>query len=110
MFEKPYWEVICKDCRAAIGDFDSRVEAIEAWNRRACEVIDGDGTGEALPEVRTCKDVNEEDNDFTCSECGASMYTQIDDCWTMVGKTGLCDDVVEHPNFCPNCGAKVVGR
>ena len=55
----------------------------------------------------TCHDTNEEEHDFTCSACGASMYTQVDDCWVMVGAGGLTKDVIEHPNYCPNCGKKV---
>lgn len=69
-----------------------------AWNTRA-EL----GSG-------TCYDTSDSEHDFTCSECGASMYTQIDDCWTMIAKGGLCDDVIERPNYCPNCGGKAVGR
>ena len=28
--------------------------ATEKWNTRVCEILEGDGTGEALPEIRTC--------------------------------------------------------
>lgn len=54
MFEKPYWQVICESCKAAIGDFDSKAEAIEAWNTRA---------------ERTCRNT-QHDTDFMCSVCG----------------------------------------
>ncbi len=71
----------------------TEAEAIEAWNSRA---------------ERVCRDVNGNPHDFTCSECGASMYTQVDECWTMIARGGRCDDVIENPSYCPNCGAKVV--
>lgn len=41
-----------------------------------------------IPE-RTCRNVQWKSWPFTCSEC--------DSCWD-----------IEHPNYCPNCGAKVV--
>lgn len=36
----------------AWGENEDRAE--EAWNTRACEILEGDGTGEALPEIGTC--------------------------------------------------------
>jgi len=73
--------------------YKSISEAREAWNTRA---------------ERTCQDVNEEEDDFTCSACGASMFTQIDDTWVMIAQDGDDDDLIWKPNYCPNCGAKVV--
>jgi len=34
-FDKPFWQVMCGGCRAAIGDFPDRAEAVAAWNRRS---------------------------------------------------------------------------
>lgn len=72
---------------------DNEDKAKEAWNRRAYEIIEGNGTGDALPEIRTCKntwDVNLTGRlRFQCSEC-RSVSLEI------------------TPNFCPACGAKVV--
>ena len=89
--------VMCrnKNCMALpeAAEYPAEVEDIKAWNTRA---------------EQTCHDVNEDDHDFTCSECGASMYILVNDCWTMIGRRGLCDDVIERPNYCPNCGARVL--
>lgn len=43
-----------------------------------------------LPE-RTCKDTGEHPAGFLCSSCGESY------------------EMWRNPNYCPNCGAKVVG-
>lgn len=31
----PFWQVMCGGCRASIGDFPDRAEAVAAWNRRS---------------------------------------------------------------------------
>lgn len=74
--------VVCDDCRIGtlrLGRIDEH-EVIGAWNTRA---------------ERTC--IAEENIDasygdcmFVCSECGADL------------------DNEEFPNYCPQCGAKVV--
>lgn len=72
------------------------VDAILEWQeemlnekivKRICEVWN--------PE-RTCRNVDEEYPYFKCSECG---------CEAVVGYHGSDSGL---PNFCPNCGAKVV--
>lgn len=93
-----YYQVECGneyDCGAwpTVRVHHTEAEAIAAWNSRA---------------ERMCRDVNGNPHDFTCSECGASMYTQVDECWTMIARGGRPDDVIENPSYCPNCGAKVV--
>lgn len=41
---------------------------------------------------------------FICSECGCRLILQDDD-WE---PTMLVDGAAMMPNFCPNCGARVV--
>lgn len=30
----PFWQIRCKDCRATLGDFETKQDAIKAWNTR----------------------------------------------------------------------------
>ena len=55
----------------------------------------------------TCHDKGDP-NDFCCSECGMRMYTDTNDTYTMIASDGRT--IIKHPNFCPNCGAKVVNK
>ena len=56
---------------------------------------------------RTCRD-DGDPSDFCCSECGARMFTEVNDAYTMIANDG--QTIIKHPNYCPNCGAKVVGE
>ena len=55
-----------------------------------------------------CHDTDEDANDFCCSECGARLYVSTSDVYTMM--LGDEKTILEHPNFCPNCGAKVMAE
>ena len=44
--------------------------------------------------------------DFLCSECGARMFTDTGETYTMIDNLG---NIIESPNFCPYCGARCVG-
>ena len=70
--------------------------AKKKWNTRACEVLEGDGTGEALPEIRTCVVVKE--------------HVDIDGERMTDYSCGCCNQSGWNHNYCPNCGAKVVER
>lgn len=78
------WRVLCAGCMAGIdtGTRQSAGAAVQDWNRCAERMCRNFGGEEGT---------NGEDYDFACSACG----------W--------CGDVTE-PNFCPNCGARVVGE
>jgi hypothetical protein len=46
-------------------------------------------------------------SDFCCSECGVRMFTDTSDTYTMIASDGRT--IIEHPNYCPNCGRRIVG-
>lgn len=53
----------------------------------------------------TCHDTDENPNNFTCSECGASSFVMANDTYTTIladGKTTL-----KQLKFCPNCGCEI---
>lgn len=66
--------------------------------------------GRRYAQERTCRNLSDDKQRFTCSECGAHTYggsyshSYVDDAgtrwYTTANKPGW--------NFCPNCGAKVV--
>ena len=105
-FDWSEWWVECTndDCRVqpeAYGTFKTEAEAIAAWNTRAvevCEVV-GFADAEPLPIIpeRTCKSVFDGNMDGTsvCSECGGEFPQDPDRRWRL--------------NYCPNCGARVIG-
>ena len=76
----------CVECYADIHR-DTEAEAIAAWNTRA-EL----GSG-------TCENINTDGYRyrFECSECGYSAI--VHNCAARLD---------ELPNYCPNCGAKVI--
>ena len=84
--------VVCtrRGCYARSFGFESEAEAIDAWNTRA---------------VDACKNIGDLSHGvsdiFECSECGygySDIYLNDEDRYQFV------------PNYCPNCGAKVVSE
>ena len=53
-----------------------------------------------------CRDEGDP-SDFCCSECGVRMFTESNDTYTMIAADERT--IIKHPNYCPNCGRKVVG-
>lgn len=112
MFEKPYWQVICGECKAAIGDFNSKAEAIAAWNSR----VDYHGYEQAAIEAwesikawnsraeRTCKPLGTIRYDYEGGYAGFEYETELS-CghkWR--------DAYGDYPDYCPSCGCKVVSE
>lgn len=72
----------CCDCGALTRAFRTEAGAANFWNTRA---------------ERTCRNTESPgEGFFTCSACGGSAVIE----WTTSGWG--------KPNYCPNCGAKVV--
>lgn len=89
------WTVECVKCGAL-------VDGIEAWNTRAPMsyedlkiLLDEVGVSE-----QTCRNVGYyiDGTRFKCSECGYNGWTK----WAKDGEDRV-------PNYCPNCGARVIG-
>lgn len=90
------WTVLCADCGGSIGyierpdghfyaEYDTKSEAIAAWNSRA---------------ERTCKQ----------EERGWGTEGDHARVWLTCGHDCMVPTVQDLPNYCPNCGAKVVGE
>ena len=100
----------CESCGGRTDFCDSQAEAIAAWNARAelgsgmCEKVYAVGGIIAQAE---CRDVCSDIEQFTCSVCGFNC-----DLTSWITPIGCDRPIVHHhhgtPNYCPNCGAKVV--
>lgn len=77
-----YW-VKCKNCRISGTHHTTEAEAIAAWNSRA---------------ERTCKQ----------EERGWGTEGDHARVWLTCGHDCMVPTVQDLPNYCPNCGARVV--
>lgn len=83
-----YHQVVCQGCLTASGAYWSGEQsAIDAWNTRA---------------ERTCHDIKPQLPYFKCDVCGMADMGG--------GEIWISDGFYrgQKPNYCPNCGAKVV--
>lgn len=96
LFYGARYGVYCDECDARVGGlFNTEAEAIEAWNTRT---DDYERAAEYWQRMyaqtfaeRTCHDTGENEWHFVCSACGYEQNGY--ECW----------------NYCPNCGARVIG-
>ena len=86
-----YWFATCHDCCARTGSYRDKGAATEAWNTRA---------------ERTC--------DIECFDDGVDegldgeWFSYSPPMWYL--SCGHTAQGTEKPNYCQNCGAKVVGE
>lgn len=116
----PYVVIECERCFCRTNCNVTEAEAIEAWNTRTCDQCGGGAvpmTEENMAahgwvRERTCRpsgdwksiSQTQEVRHVTCSECGHEFGMERR--YTIPFERTL---LVELPNFCPNCGAKVMG-
>ena len=117
------WTVLCADCGGSIGyierpdghfyaEYDTKSEAIAAWNTR----VDYHGYEQAAIEAwesikawnsraeRTCKVISHK------TFCGAGGCEEAGELWTLSCGHEVMNDSDFPPNFCDECGCKVVGE
>ena len=89
-----WWSIACRTPFCCdVGKCDTEAEAIEAWNTRA---------------ERTCKNTLPHNwGAFECSQCGG-QYSVVP-VYITAGGTPNDDPDPSCVNYCPNCGAKVIG-
>lgn len=114
----------CPFCggEAYLRDFGAGFHRVCCWNRdcaMTCETPMRTSAEKAITDwntraERTCKNANEEwektsfahaATSFCCSECGAHYV----DCESYYAALAGADEEQIRTNYCPNCGAKVVG-
>ena len=92
-YKNNLWHVGCEHAHnncVTMSAFVTEAEAIAAWNARA---------------ERTCRNKARYGN-FKCDVCNAFLQLTDFDEEPMLTVNG----VGHTPNYCPNCGAKVVGK
>ena len=98
--------IMCNDCRSRGDVYDTEAEAIAAWNSRAERTCYADEVTH-----RDCKySVNRGWKERTCKQEERGWSTEGDHArvWLTCGHDCMVPTVQDLPNYCPNCGAKVV--
>ena len=92
VYKNNLWHVACERAHngcVTMSAFVTEAEAIAAWNSRA---------------ERTCRIEGRYGNQY-CTCCGEMVGT-----WDSTSELYIDGNMVELWNYCPNCGAKVVGE
>ena len=93
---------------ASLEEFDSGTTLLRFWNCTPAQAIAatlGSSNCTNSERTETCHDEGDP-SDFCCSACGVRMFTDTNDTYTMIASDGRT--IIKRPNYCPNCGAKVV--
>lgn len=95
--------IMCNDCRSRGDVYDTEAEAIAAWNTRYHSEFEKT----VIKAWKEIKDYQER----TCEEYGSVRVWQSCNVWSHELSCGHEVDTLdsEPPNYCPNCGCKVVG-
>lgn len=100
-FEKGGGKLTAEQVMAIAGkhqpDYCSDTHVCFDWQAIADELNAALGGGE-------CENVGEI-TDFCCSECGARLYTETTDGYTMIEADE--HTIIKQPKYCPNCGKAV---
>lgn len=103
-FDAPEYWVWCPNCKASTDAHTCKGGAIEAWNTRAeTATLYEYGfylNGKKFVLERTCKQ----------EERGWGTEGDHARVWLTCGHDCMVPTVQDLPNYCPNCGAKVVSE
>ena len=96
--------VICHSCYTTGKTYATETEAVAAWNTRAQTVF-----GMTLDEVRQMMKRDAERN-RTCEVLGED-YDELLEYWETELSCGhVFNGMAQYVNYCPKCGARVVGE